>query len=120
MIISWFNEEIAPRISVGATSERYSGTVRAAAPTARPITNRKKISTPALGDSAAPMAPTVKVTAAMRMRLRLPSLSESGPATAAPSAAPIRIEATTSPFRNGVSAKSLFMNKIAPEMTPVS
>ncbi len=61
--------------------------------------------------------PTVKVTAARRMRLRLPRRSERGPALPA---APSKIEATTSPPRNGVSPSFGLMNRIAPEMTPVS
>ena len=46
--------------------------MRAAAPTARPKITRKRTRTPTFGAKAAPMAPTEKVTAAMRMRLRLP------------------------------------------------
>lgn len=120
VIMSWFNEETAPRTPVGATSDRYSGTMSAAAPTASPSTTLNNMSTATLGDSAAPMAPMQKVTAAMRIRLRLPRRSESGPATAAPAAAPRRSEATTVPLKVGLRPRSSLMNRIAPEMTPVS
>jgi hypothetical protein len=119
-IISWFSDETAPRISVGAISDRYSGTTSAADPTARPITKRAAISTPVLGAVAATSAPTVKVTPAMTMSGLRPSRSDNGPASAAPVIAPSSSTATTAPCQNGDRPKSVLMNRIAPEMTPVS
>ena len=63
--------------------------------------------------------PTEKVTAATTMRLCLPSLSKRSPALPASTVAK-RIELTTKPSRKGVSQSSSMMNKIAPEITPVS
>jgi copper homeostasis protein CutC len=53
------------------------------------------------------------------MRLRLPSLSERSPALPASTVAK-RIELMTRPSRKGVSPSSSSMNKIAPEIVPVS
>ena len=61
-IMSWFSDEIAPRISVGAISERYSGTTSAAEPTAMPRMNLAAIRTPTVGESAARIEPAVKMT----------------------------------------------------------
>ena len=119
-IMSWFSEEIAPRIWVGAISERYSGTTSAAQPTAMPRTNRPASSTPTVGARAATSAPTVKITPAAMMSVRRPRRSESGPASAAPSIAPSRSEATTAPSMNEERSKSSLMKRMAPEMTPVS
>ncbi len=73
-----------------------------------------------MGASAAPSAPTVKITAAARITFRRPRRSDSRPAVAAPTIAPSSRPATTAPSRNGVSLKSFGMNRMAPEMTPVS
>ena len=62
----------------------------------------------------------MKVTAAIMMSRRRPRRSDNGPASAAPSIAPSSSEATTAPCMNGERPKSSVMNRIAPEMTPVS
>ena len=94
-------------------------TVRAAVPTARPRMNLQTTSTAMFGANAAPPAPTEKATAATTMRLRLPSLSERSPGLPAPTVTK-KIELATKPLRKGVSPSSSLMNKIAPEITPVS
>ena len=81
---------------------------------------RAAISTQTVGASAASSAPTVNTTAAMMIKRRRPSRSDSRPAKAAPIIAPSSRPATIAPCRNGVSLKSLGMKSSAPEMTPVS
>jgi hypothetical protein len=49
-----------------------------------------------------------------------PRRSDSRPADAEPTVAPSNRAATIAPWRNDVSMKSFGMNRIAPEMTPVS
>ena len=119
-IMSWFSDEIAPRISVGAISERYSGTTSAAQPTAMPRTNLAASRTPTVGETAATIEPTVKITPAAMMSLRRPRRSDSGPAKAAPTIAPSSSDATTAPCMNAERSKSCLMKRMAPEMTPVS
>ena len=119
VIMSWLSDVIEPRISVGASSERYSGTTSAEQPTARPSTNRAASSTPTVGASADTSAPTVKVTAAMMSRRR-PSRSDRRPASAAPTIAPSSRQETIAPSTNEDVWKCWVMKRMAPEMTPVS
>lgn len=87
-IISWFGEDDGAPDHGRRYLGEVQGTMTAAAPTARPNTTRNSTNTPTLGARAAPMAPTAKVIAAMIVRLRLPSRSESGPALPAPTGRP--------------------------------
>ncbi len=118
--ISWLSEDTAPRTSVGAISDRYSGTTSAAEPTPKPITMRAAIRTATVGANAARSDPAVNTTAAMMMSRRRPRRSDSRPARAAPIMAPSSRPATIAPCRNGPSLKVFGMNRSAPEMTPVS
>jgi hypothetical protein len=81
---------------------------------------RAAISTKTVGENAASSAPPVKTTAALMIKRRRPSPSDSRPARAAPIIAPSSRPATIAPCRNGVSLKSFGMNSTAPEITPVS
>jgi hypothetical protein len=62
----------------------------------------------------------VKSTAAIMISRRRPSRSDSRPAEAAPTIAPRSRKETIAPSMNGDTSKSCLMNRIAPEMTPVS
>ena len=78
-----------PRISTGATSDRYKGTIYEAAPTPRPITKRPTISHAIDGAKAIKAAPTVNKTSATRITRLRPILSLMEPEKREPIAAPI-------------------------------
>jgi hypothetical protein len=109
-----------PRISFGASSDRYIGTTTEAMPTPTPITNRNPTNSAAVPDSAAPRVPSVKTAPAPRINLRRPRESASLPARPAPNMAPASRPETTMPCTIGLSWMSFLMYSIAPEMTPVS
>ena len=77
-------------------------------------------STPTFGAAAARIAPIVNVMPAATISFLRPKGSDSGPASTAPTIAPSSSTATTAPCKNGDSPKSVLMNRMAPEMTPVS
>ena len=62
VIISWFNEPNEPRSSVGANSDKYTGTV-AIEPQARPMTIRPRTNIVTLGAIAKINAPNAKIIA---------------------------------------------------------
>ena len=59
VIINWFNELSEPRCSVGAISDKYTGTMAVEPPTANPITKRPNTSIGIEGANAKINAPTI-------------------------------------------------------------
>ena len=95
VIINWYMEIMLPRIFSGAISDRYSGAVYEATPTARPSSTRERISTSTFGAAAENREPaTNRIAPIIRLFLR-PSLKESQPLPTAPTAAPNIMELTT-------------------------
>lgn len=72
------------------------------------------------GASAAPTAPKPKTAAVMINSLRRPIRSAKTPPIAAPTSDPSKTELTTISSILGEREKSLLMNRMAPEMTPMS
>ena len=71
-IISWSTATRLPRCSLGADSERYTGTVVEAPPTASPRTKRAMYISQMFGARAQPTAPTKNTAASSRMLWRRP------------------------------------------------
>ena len=109
-----------PRRSVGASSDRYTGTVTEAPPTAKPRITRDGIMTARLGASTPPMVPTKKTTARMVSVFFRPRTSLSRPQTSAPIAAPTSRVLVIRPSPVAVSPRSAFIGSRAPLITPVS
>ena len=109
-----------PRRSVGASSDRYTGTVTDAPPTANPRITRDGIITSRFGANTPPRVPTKNRTASMVSVLLRPSVSLSLPHTSAPTAAPASRVLVISPSPVVVSPRSAFIGSRAPLITPVS
>ena len=109
-----------PRRSVGASSDRYTGTVTEAPPTAKPRITRDGIMTARFGASTPPRVPTKKTTARMVSVFFRPRTSLSRPQTSAPIAAPTSRVLVIRPSPVAVSPRSAFIGSRAPLITPVS
>src|SRR5882724_10013544 len=83
-IANWFRDTKRPLLLRGATSETYIGVRAEARPIASPPMNLAVEKPPKLFEHALPIAESVKRRAALIRLLRLPSLSLSLPAPAAP------------------------------------
>src|SRR5699024_2146535 len=120
VIINWFSELRDPRDSVGAISDRYTGTIAVEPPTAKPIINLPMTSVDIFGAAANINAPTAKTIEIIKTKRRLPNLSDKGPLKPEPKIAPINMELTTNPSVKSDRGMSVFMYNNAPEMTPMS
>ncbi|ALE83390.1 hypothetical protein XF36_09730 [Pseudonocardia sp. HH130629-09] len=114
------SEVSRPRIRAGASSDRYIGTTTETIPTPTPITKRNPTSIATFTPRAAPSVPTTNTMPPSRISGRRPRVSASLPETPAPSIAPTSSPDTTVPCSSEDSGMSSGMNRIAPEMTPVS
>ena len=89
-------------------------------PMAAPATIRAIIKTVTPVETAAPTAPTPKIIAVIINNLLRPSLSARNPPTKAPKSDPSKTALTTISSMPDERANSFFINRIAPEITPIS
>ena len=120
VIISWYIEIILPRIFSGAISDRYSGAVYEATPTARPSSTRETSRISTFGAAAENREPATKRMAPIIRLFLRPSLKESQPLPTAPTAAPNIMELTTHSWVWAEIWNSLAIKGKAPAITPIS
>ena len=121
VIANWYSETSAPRTLAGATSEMYSGATTELKPMPMPTTNRPASRTPSLGVNADTIAPTKKMIPADQERQ--PPADRIGHRSGHRRAqdAADQHDADRELLQPRVeSEKSLLMNRMAPEITPVS
>src|SRR6266567_7316435 len=116
----WFSADIAPRSRLGASSDRYVGTVADEQPTPRPMISREIVSMARLGEKEASSVPMITTTAATMMLFLRPSWLFIFDATAAPIMAPTERLAVTMPLSNDERCQTLVMKTRTPEITPRS
>ena len=87
-----------PRISVGLTSDKYTGTTSEAAPIPRPTMKRPTMRIDTLGAAAIKIAPTVNRISAMIIVFLRPIESYIGPAIKLAMNEPARAKLTTNSF----------------------
>jgi hypothetical protein len=109
-----------PRASAGASSAIYMGEMNDAIPMPIPLATMAPINQPTDGANDVPIALSVKTMPARMIILRRPNWPVRAPPAPAPSTAPTRTALTTISSIVGEREKSTLINKIAPEMTPVS
>ena len=109
-----------PRTFDGTSSAIYMGEMNEAMPMPMPLATRAPISQPTAGANAVAIALNVKTAPARMIIQRRPNRPVRAPPAAAPKTAPIRTALTTNSSIVGEREKSFLMNRIAPEMTPVS
>jgi hypothetical protein len=98
----------------------YIGEIKDATPMPRPLTILPAINQLTVGASAVPTALNVKIIPARMISFRRPKRFVRAPPRAAPTAAPTRTELTTISSIVADKENCFVMNRMAPEMTPVS
>ncbi|MNV41792.1 hypothetical protein D3C71_1334410 [compost metagenome] len=109
-----------PRMRSGAISDRYSGAVNEAMPTANPRIKREITSTSRFWATAQPIEPTTNKTAPNNKLFLRPKWEDIGPLLRAPSAAPNIMMLTTISCCWLERLNSFARNGNAPAITPIS